>query len=202
MSELFAKNEELYKQEPDLREENIIDYRLPWGCQVISELKRSSCGKLYLASYNTYELHTAVSCLIQPQEGDRVRATVDQNKVFVTDILHRTHNSALNIDCGERKLSVSAAHLILNGGRSVEIKAEDITLRAKVSHWIAERMHQMSKRWFVKADDAWRKIKYSEDVQARNISCQAEEVLSVKGKLTAISGSTVVKVDGSQIHMG
>lgn len=202
MSELFAKNETLFKQEPGFREENIVDYRLPWGCQVISELKRSSSGNLYLASYGAYELQTAVSCLIQPQEGDRVRATVDQNKVFVTDILHRRQNSALNIDCGDRKLSITASHLLLNGGREVEIKAEDITLRSKVSHWIAECMNQISKRWFVKADDAWRKIKYSEDVEARNISYQAEEVLSVKGKLTAISGSTVVKVDGSQIHMG
>lgn len=202
MSELFAKNETLFKQKPGFREENIADYRLPWGCQVISELKLSSSGKLYLASYDAYELQTAVSCLIQPQEGDRVRATVDQNKVFVTDILLRSKNSALNIDCGDRKLSITAPDLLLNGGRKVEIKAEDITLRSKVSHWIAECMNQFSKRWFVKTDDAWRKIKHSEDVEARNISYQADEVLSVKGKLTAISGSTVVKVDGSQIHMG
>ncbi|MHC9060931.1 DUF3540 domain-containing protein [Pantoea sp. y20] len=202
MSELFAKNEPHFKDEPSFKDENLTDNRLPWGGQVISELKCRSCGTLYLASHETYELQTAITCLIELQEGDRVRAMVDQDKVYVTDILQRRQSSVLNIDCGERELSISAACLTLNGGRQVLIKAEDITLRSKLSHWVAECMHQISKRWFVKADNAWRKIKYVEDVEARNISYQAEEVLSVKGKLTAISGSTVVKVDGSQIHMG
>ncbi|MEW5561977.1 DUF3540 domain-containing protein [Enterobacter asburiae] len=176
--------------------------RLSPGTMVVADIKRNKQGELYLAAYSGSELKTAASCLLKPQEGDRVRAVVDQKTFFITDILQRDRSGPLEINCGNEALHISAAQLILDGGSQVEIKAEKIAFSSRMARWVAEHMTQVARRWFVQAEDASRIIKFDENVEARNINHQAEEMVSVKGKLTSISGSTVVKVDGSQIHMG
>ncbi|MCS3408369.1 DUF3540 domain-containing protein [Serratia sp. AKBS12] len=185
-----------------VKDDYAMDCRLPSGTQVIADVRLDVHGCLYLASYAAYDLQVATSCLLKPQEGDRIRAIVDQKKLFVTDILSRKQSGPLIINSGESELHIQAAGLTLNGGHHLDIYAEKISLRSKMAKWISEQMNQVAKRWFVQADDAYRKIKHNEDVEAKNISFQAEDMLALKGRLTSVSGSAVVKVDGSQIHMG
>ncbi|WP_261435521.1 DUF3540 domain-containing protein [Serratia ficaria] len=185
-----------------VKDDYAADCRMPSGTQVIADIKLDVHGCLYLASYAAYELQVATSCLLKPREGDRIRAIVDQKKLFVTDILFRKQPGPLVINGGASELHIQAAGLTLDGGRRIDIYAERISLRSKVAKWISEQMNQVAKRWFVQADDAYRKIKFNEDVEAKNINHQAEDMLAIKGRLTSVSGSAVVKVDGSQIHMG
>lgn len=185
-----------------VKDDYAMDYRLASGTQVIADIKLDTNGCLYLTSYATYELQVATSCLLKPQEGDRVKAIADQKKLVVTDILSRKQAGPLVINCGADELHIMASGMILNGGHHLDIYAENISLRSRITKWIAERMNQVAKRWFVQADDAYRKIKFNEDVEAKNITHKAEEMLAIKGHLTSVSGSAVVKVDGSQIHMG
>lgn len=202
MSRALPASGTVYERGQVLRNDYLSEGRLPSGTQVVAEIKRDVMGCLYLASYASYELRVATSCLIVPQEGDRIRATVDQKKLYVTDILVRNHEGPLQIHCGQQALEIQAEKISLQAGESLEIKAESISLHARFSRWVSQRMNQISRHWFVQADDAYRKIKNNEELEAKNINYQAEESLSLKGNLTSIRGTTVVKVDGSQIHMG
>lgn len=175
---------------------------LPSGTQVVAEIKTDNQGKLYLAAWSNYELQVAASCLLKPLEGDRVRATLDQKRLYITDILVRRQAGEWILNSGEHALHIIAPQLILNGGKKIVLQAESISLLSRTSRWVAERMEQMTKRWFVQADDAHRKIKYNESIEAENITHHAEEIMTVKGRMTSINGSAVVKVEGSQIHMG
>ncbi|WP_162231032.1 DUF3540 domain-containing protein [Winslowiella iniecta] len=184
------------------RDDSLAFCTLPSGTQVVAEIKTDNQGKLYLAAWPNYELHVATSCLLKPLEGDRVRATLDQKRLFITDILWRRQSGELELNSGEHTLHIIAPELILNGGKKIALKAESISLFSRTSRWVAECMNQMTKRWFLQADDAHRKIKFNENVEAENITYHAEEMLTVNGRMTAINGSAVVKVEGSQIHMG
>lgn len=202
MSRVMQVNRPVMQRTLTMKEDYAAGCYMPSGTQVIADIRLDVHGRLYLASYAAYELQVATSCLLQPQEGDRIRAIVDQKKLFVTDILSRKQPGPLVINSEENELHIQAAGLTLNGGHQLDMYAEKITLRSKVAKWVAEQMNQLAKRWFVQTDDAYRKIKFSENVEAKNISHQAEERLAIKGQLTSVSGSAVVKVDGSQIHMG
>ncbi|HHB1427591.1 TPA: DUF3540 domain-containing protein [Serratia odorifera] len=202
MSRVMQAHRPVMQRTPVVTDDYAVDCRMPSGTQVIADIKLDVDGCLYLASYAAYELQVATSCLLKPQEGDRIRAIVDQKKLFVTDILSRKQPGPLIINGEANELHIQAAGLTLNGGHRVDIYAENISLRSKIARWVAGQMHQVAKRWFVHADDAYRKIKFNEDVEAKNINHQAEDMLAIKGRLTSVSGSAVVKVDGSQIHMG
>jgi len=175
---------------------------LPAGTQVVAEVKRDVMGCLYLASYARYELLVATSCLIAPEEGDRIRATVDQKKLYVTDILVRKHAKPLQIFCRDQELQIQAKSMSLHADENFSLNAESISLQARLSRWVSQRMNQITRHWFTQADDIYREVKYSEEVKAKNIRHNAGESLTLKGNLTSVIGTSVVKVDGSQIHMG
>lgn len=178
------------------------EHHLPTGTLIVAEVKRDVNGKLYLASWASYELVAAVSCLISPQEGDRVRAIIDRKTLYVTDILERKNSDPLVVHCAQRELYIQAESLKLSAERELALNAESITLRARVTHWISQRMQQMTRYWYLQADDVWRKIRYNDRLVAKNIDQHAEQSMNIKGNLTSVSGTALVKVDGSQIHMG
>ncbi|MDR3434556.1 MAG: DUF3540 domain-containing protein [Rouxiella aceris] len=175
---------------------------LPAGSPVIADVKIDAAGNYYLFPWPDHALKTAVSCLISPQEGDRVRAIFDRQTLIITDILARKSAGPRVINSQDHDLHLVAPNISLQGKEGVTVQAENISLLSATSRWLAERMEQVSRRLFVRADDAHRQIKHTDNLQAENIHHQAAQTLIIKGRLASVKGAAVLKVDGNQIHMG
>lgn len=174
----------------------------PAGTQVVAEIREDISGKFYLASYASFDLHISTSCLVMPQHGDRVRAIVDQKCIFITDILLRKSRDPLILSSHGRELQIISPELVLKGKKSVMIESDKISLFARSSQWVADRMQQITRLLFIQADNAHKKVKHTDEVEAECIQQEAEKFFAIKGRLTSVKGSSVLKVDGGQIHMG
>lgn len=184
-----------------LDKEKVLVPELPAGSQVIADIKINSEGNFFISSYPDYPVISAVSCLLSLQEDDRVRVIFDKKNFVVTDILSRKEGDLI-IDGNERNLHVTASNVTISAKDKINIRGNIINVLSDTTRWLAERMYQISHLLSVKTDDAFRQVKNCDDVQANNIHHEANSTFTVKGKLTSVKGSAVLKVDGGQIHMG
>ncbi|NDJ56691.1 DUF3540 domain-containing protein [Enterobacteriaceae bacterium 4M9] len=160
-------------------------------------------GQLRMDVYPALTVQVAPGCLLLPQPGDLVSAVLHDDQVFVIAVLQRLDATApLVLNAGEAALHLVAPSLTLHGTESVEIQTDRLSLLTRTSRWVADTLHQVAQSLFVRASHAQRKVEYVDEVEARHISQNAGQSLALNARMGSINASTVLKIDGGQIHMG
>lgn len=161
----------------------------------IDEIQADPSGRLFVTAFSMLPLSTAFSCLIAPQAGDQVSCLRVRDRVYVTSILkRRPTNDPVILSSGKRALSIHAP--------SVEIQTDHLSILTRTTHWLSELFQQTAQRLFIKARHCHRQIENTDHLQARHIRQDAEQSLAIHSRIGSLSASAVLRVDGSQIHMG
>ena len=97
--------------------------------------------------------------LVQPLAGDRVCVIVDGDKLVITEILSRQQaNAVMTLDSRCANLRIVAPEIELQGGKRLTLRSPHFTLLTRSSRWVAETLHQISQRLFVRSKHASRRV--------------------------------------------
>lgn len=141
--------------------------------------------------------------LVQPLAGDRVCVIVDGDKLVITEILSRQQaNAVMTLDSRCANLRIVAPEIELQGGKRLTLRSPHFTLLTRSSRWVAETLHQISQRLFVRSKHASRRVEETDEVLAKHIIQDARQSLVINSEIGSLKSSAVLKIDGGQIHMG
>lgn len=195
---MFSKNENVFSLKT-VRKNKHFEY----GGYIIINLTSSEDGTLYAENMEDYTIKVATSCLVQPLTGDRVYAIIDKMDLVVTSILSRSHDDdTLKLDGQGRKLFLQAPEIHIQAAENLTLQTKDFSLLTRSSKWISETLHQISQRLFVKSCYANRKIEQTDKTEAKHLMYEADQSLVLKSEVGSIQSTSVLKIDGAQIHMG
>lgn len=173
------------------------------GLQVITEIHEDADGRCYLSGYAWLDLQVATSCLVQPMVGDRVSAIVDQQHLYITAVLSRKAQKVpLVLNSGETPLHIMASTMELHSSERMGIYTPHFSLITRTTQWLAETMHQISQRLFVRAQHAHRQVENTDTVQAKHINQEAGQSYVMDSEIASLNAKAVLKIDGGQVHMG
>ena len=170
--------------------------------QVVT-LAADANGGLYVDGMRAHCLAVATSCLVQPLAGDRVCVIVDGDKLVITEILSRQQaHAVMTLDSRSANLRIVAPEIELQGGKRLTLRSPHFTLLTRSSRWVAETLHQISQRLFVRSKHASRRVEETDEVLAKHIIQDARQSLVINSEIGSLKSSAVLKIDGGQIHMG
>ncbi|MGN7973005.1 DUF3540 domain-containing protein [Serratia sp. 22264] len=177
--------------------------RAEQGSRKVVTLEADANGGLYVDGMRAYCLAVATSCLVRPLEGDRVCVIVDGTKLVITEILsRRQENTLMTLDSRCASLRIVAPEIELHGAKRLMLHSPDFTLLTRSSRWIADTLHQISQRLFVRSGYASRKVDQTDEVQAKHIVQDADQSFVMKSEIGSLKSSAVLKIDGGQVHVG
>lgn len=173
------------------------------GSCVVVDVQAHANGQLYVVDMPAYGLKVATSCLVQPLAGDRVYGVVDGQHFVITAILFRQQADAvMTLDSRCANLRIVAPEIEIEGSRRLTFRSSDFTLLTRSCRWVADTLHQVSKRLFVLTQHASRKVEQTDETQAKHILQEARGSYVMKGEIASLKASAVLKIDGGQVHVG
>ncbi len=158
----------------------------------------------------------ALSCLIEPEPGDRVLASPIDGTLWVTTILSRSSelplkllaatnlhiaapNGTLTLSANSLAIQASRTRLLLDDvlhiGRVVTAHIGTLKLFGSLLETLVERVLLQAKRSF-------RLLEETDHLRANNIDYNATSSMSLLAENTFITAENTVRVDANQIHMG
>lgn len=159
--------------------------------------------RVFLHGYEKLPVFNAASCLFLPEIGDQVSAVIEHQKIYITAILYRADPDApLVMNSGVIPLHLVTTALEIHSPEKIELHTRHFSLMARTSLWMAKTIHQIADSLFVRAKQASRKIENTDDIHARHINQQADQSLIINSRIGSINASSVLKIDGGQVHMG
>ncbi len=174
----------------------------------------------------------AASCLLEPAPGDRVLVASSSAEAFVLAVLVRERAGSLRIMSdesveivsrkgsvtllGSESVDVIGGQAVTVTSKSVEVEAAEGRLRAnklsvlgkvadvsvEVLRTAADAMERTAGRLVERLGRSYRFIEDTESVRARELDMRADAALSLRAEHAVILARKIVKVDGTQIHMG
>jgi hypothetical protein len=174
----------------------------------------------------------AVSCLVEPVEGDYVLAAIDgRRETYVLAILRREESKVTLSADGDLELKaplgrvaiVSRDGVDVASGGDVSVVARSVSMKARLGSVVFERLSyigdvvraEVSKtrleggvverfidRFTENVKRSFRKVEEIDQVKAKRIDYGAEQSLALHSENTVVTAKELVKVDGAQIHVG
>ena len=131
-----------------------------------------------------------------------MRVVTCQGGMFITDILARSCPHSVTLHCAGQRLEIVADDIALHGTSQVAIHTRKLAFYTRTTRWIADTLHQITRNLFVRSEHAHRQVTHTDQQQAQHIIQHAEQSYALRSEVGSIKASTVLKIDGSQIHMG
>ncbi|MFV8800603.1 DUF3540 domain-containing protein [Yersinia sp. LJYL362] len=170
---------------------------------ITAEVSSTDNSSVLLHGYETLPATTAASCLFLPEIGDQVSAIIERQKIYITAILYRAiPDSPLVMNSGDIPLHLVTTSLEIHSPERVEIHTRHFSLMARTSLWVAKTMHQVADSLFVRAKQASKEVENTDMTHARHINQQADQSLIINSRIGSLNASSVLKIDGGQVHMG
>jgi F0F1-type ATP synthase epsilon subunit len=174
----------------------------------------------------------AASCLLQPAEGDRVLlALTDQDETFVVAVLESAGSDATLSFDGDVRLQTKSGRLTmvardgidLVSGRTVRVAAEAVSVTSKRASMVTdalsvvggvldanlEKIKVVAKTTetvvdacIQRAKRAYRFVEELDRLRSAQVDYVAKGRMNLRGETTLVTAEALVKVDGSQIHVG
>lgn len=174
----------------------------------------------------------AFSCLVQPEQGDRVLTSADGETVWIVAVLERPTDAParlfaegdIAIMSARGSISLFAAREVaLDAGEQARVSAKQIDLHAGVARFVIDELQQIGRRAnlyvakirsvgemvetfaehvLTRAKRSTRFIEESDQLRAGDVDHRAEGTLQLQAKTAFITADTVVRLDAEQIHMG
>lgn len=174
----------------------------------------------------------AVSCLVLPVLGDYVLSAVDRHgDVYILAILQREDRKValstegdLELRAPEGRVSIAARDGVdLVSGGAVAIASRTFSLRSRLGSIVLKQLSYVGdivraevstarleagvvERFVDRVSEtvkrSFRKVEELDQVKAKRIDYGAEQSLALHSENVVVAAKELVKVDGSQIHMG
>jgi len=210
------------------------DNHLPWPAEAVSAVVIARDGRdTRIARDGVVRgARIAFGCLVQPEPGDRVLASLADGVVWVISVLDRQSGEPprlwtegdLGIVSGCGNISLSAAKAVdIGSGAKIRVAAPEIDLHAGLGRFVLDELLQVGRRAtlyvakirsvgeivetfaehvLTRTKRSSRFIEDSDHVRAGDIDYRAEGNLQLQAETAFITADTVVRVDAEQIHMG
>jgi hypothetical protein len=138
----------------------------------------------------------APSCLLAPATGDRVLVVHGGEEAYVLAVVKRAAGAEARLTF-DRDVSIEApaGRLKLTAQEGMEITSKRVRLVTEAFDTIAGRIYQRAINFLRRTDELDR-------VEAKNIDRRAERLLHVHGDNAVTTADHLVKIDGSQVHVG
>lgn len=215
---------------PFLRTQNSTHPELQPTGQVLSVLSENQCCMVSTAK-GVLKAQVALSCVLQPLQGDLVLLAETEAGCFIISLLQREQAvaAALHFPHGVSVHSQGGLALKSTGDLSLEsasktevtspifnIAALKSRLRildvvAQINHfqgrfsklqWLAEWAEQKAERFRQRFGSSDRVVQHHDLQKAGNLVQQVEHTASLRSEHTIIKAREDVQVDGKRIHMG
>jgi hypothetical protein len=167
----------------------------------------------------TLDAKRAFSCLVAPEEGDRVLlARAGESGHFVIAVLERPDGGCVRIvpegdiafDVRSGRLSVSAAEGIdLVSAGTLSFSADRVDARAREGNLvlgkvrlIARAVDAVLERLYQSTRRSFRTVQEVDHLRAGQIDHAANGLARLHGEFTLVTARELVKTEGKQIHLG
>lgn len=182
-----------------------------------------ACGEgawLVQVGGRSWRATQAFSCLVQPQPLDRVAGCLvegaEGDECHVLAILSRPVPGATQL-CVAGDLVVAAAGSIqVKAGQALEVSADSARFVHRAVHLVAkqcsafleevrtvgESLSSVFKRERHQCEEHMRQVEGIDLLNAQIIDHRAQDLLQLRGDNVLANGSTLIKMQGSQIHFG
>ncbi len=174
----------------------------------------------------------AVGCLVAPRSGDEVSVTVlDDGRAYITCVLERTAGDASITVEGDLEIASSTGSVRIRANEDVrlvsqgvvsaasraleltafdgkvvierlEVLGDKITTEVNRIKTVAVYLDRTLERFSERVKRAYRTVEESDHLRAKSTDHRADELLSLSSKNTVMTSEQLMKVDGSQIHIG
>ncbi|HTJ83273.1 MAG TPA: DUF3540 domain-containing protein [Polyangiaceae bacterium] len=215
-------------QEATMRETEDAAFSIEDGAVLLTDgstsVVRMRCGDV--------RARRAESCLVEPAPKDRVLVARSGDEAFVLAVLSRDKPGAVRIAADApieivskkgdvslvaggdvsilagKSTSVTAPDLVVNASRG-RARVDDLGFVGKIAtvgvsmlKTVADAAEHTAGRLVERLGRSYRFVEETEHVRARDIDMRTEHNLQLRGEHTVVVARKVVKVDGTQIHMG
>ena len=174
----------------------------------------------------------AVSCLVEPEVGDRVLLAIHDAGCHVLAVLDREGSQPTRIVApGDVEISapsgrftvaaqdgvrlVSPGEVAVASGKvrvastegslavgTLTYLGDQVVAQVDRVTTVAKQVESVAERWVQRVKRAYRFVAESEQVQAKYLGYSATAAMTVKAKTTVVSSGDLTKIDGAQIHLG
>lgn len=161
---------------------------LPVATNCAAEIRRGEQG-WYLVNAPELTVRIAVSCLVEPVDGDRVLVAPVGSVCYVIAILERDWQSnQMSIDLGGAALSLKAASLHLEAEQNIGLQAVNLRLNSEFS--VQNTTTQVVNVAGVSV------------LNADSVAIEGRKSYTMHTQLGAIQAGALLKIDGTQMHFG
>lgn len=179
----------------------------------------------------TFSAVVAKSCLVVPDEGDKVLCAVDAEGVYVVAVVSGREGAPTRITAeGDLELSASgrvsmrgAEGVEVAGGGPVHVLGPEVHVRAQKGTVAVEELGFFGKlvqaevtkvalvarevdsivtRLSQRAKRVFRFVEEIDQTRAGTVDIRAQSMLGLRAENAVISARVLAKVDGEQIHIG
>lgn len=164
----------------------------------------------------------SASCLLEPQNGDRVQLMLDQSTHYLVAVLERgsSDSSVLSVP---GSLAVKAKEIAFEADTSVSVKAREYSLTAGVASFkvgvmnqlahklnlmaerldmTAKRLHRQASRETVLVEQQHERVAESKHSHFGRWYQRVQKQWVARSERTTITSQKEIKVDGSRIDLG
>jgi len=179
-----------------------------------------------------YEARRAVSCLVEPELGDRVLLALHDEGCHVLAVLDREGEAPtrlvaqgdleLHAPCGRVTVTGQEGIDLITPGESaiaagkVRVAATEASLTVETLTYlgaavvarvdriktVAKEVESVAERWVQRLERAYRFIAQSEQVRAEYLEYSASTAINLQAQTTIMTSGELTKIDGAQIHVG
>jgi hypothetical protein len=158
----------------------------------------------------------AYSCLVQPEPGDVVLLGRAAGRTYVLAVLERTGAAPMRVALpdgatlasDDGRLNLAATTMVLEAATTqvatgtLGVTAARTQARLGAVSAIAEAIETIATRIIGRFRRSYRFVEEGEHLRARDLDHRASGHLHLRGDTTMVQGNALVKLHGSQIHLG
>ncbi len=200
--------------------------------QEIGEVAAVNDGRFTIScSESSFHAQRAVSCLVEPQVGDRVLfAGKVSGDLYVLAVLARESNEVvvkvpgdLTLSVGGGRFAVAAHSVDLVSSQQIGLASTSLEVRAARSKFflrtaelvadavvgeatslktIVGRLEQVAEQAIERVKRSYRFVSEAEHVRAGSYDLVANDTMRLRGEHAFVQAEKLVKIDGEQIHLG
>lgn len=185
---LQAPGTELERLIQGRRSEALSPAQLHVGCVLAGEGAQAGL-RVDIQEAQPLQAVVAAGCLLVPQAGDLVQVLQSRQGCWIVQVLERGDPLApCRLELGDAEVHIHAGALRVQARRTLHLEARDV-------HTVADSLQESAAR---KQSD----IAGWSSTRAAFVELRAERQLSLFGGVATLRSDALLKVDGSQIHMG
>jgi hypothetical protein len=174
--------------------------------------------------YETFPAARAKSCLVAPQEGDRVLCAIEPDVVYVLAVLEGTDEKTTKLSVeGSLEIAASGGRVTVTSSEGVDIAGPELRmeankgavfvgemgfvgrlLRADVGKatLVVRELESFCTRALSYAKQALRVVEGQDSVRAGSVELRAEKSIAMHGESCLVGVRGLAKINGEQVQLG